>query len=199
MSGMDPREDLLKYWEGNRLTYEGGPMQELRSEFLVGLFKKYIPSSGRVLELGCNVGRNLWYLANAGYEDLHGIEINPKAILRGKAEGRDQISYHRGTLLDRLIVQEGPHSLPPFDVIFSMAVLMHIHPSEFARIVPLIALKARSYIITIESEVEKKDKKRNTGRDYRAVFEPYGFTQVERIKEVDGMLGAYIARVLKRD
>jgi 2-polyprenyl-3-methyl-5-hydroxy-6-metoxy-1,4-benzoquinol methylase len=196
---MDPRNELLEYWknptdENHPLRYVGGIRQGDRSKFLVGVMKKYVSGGERILELGCNVGRNLWYLANAGYGNLHGIEINPKAIKIGKSVGaHDIIKYYKGTILDRLMV------LKSFDVIFSVAVLMHMHPDEWEKVKPLMASIAQSYIITFESEVDKEGKLRNIGRNYRKEFEDLGFYQVEEHKDVPGLSKAYKARVLKKE
>ena len=37
-----------------------------------------------IMELGSNIGRNLAYLYQAGFHNLFGIEINDKAVDRGK-------------------------------------------------------------------------------------------------------------------
>lgn len=71
------RDELHQYWirpcdKGNfPQAYIRGGYQ--RSRFLVKLIKKYnLDSSTKILEIGCNVGRNLNYLFNAGYTKLVG-------------------------------------------------------------------------------------------------------------------------------
>src|SRR3989338_4703446 len=53
-----------------------------RSEALYQVVKRYAGVSASILELGCNVGRNLDYLFSKGYKDLTGVDINEKAISR---------------------------------------------------------------------------------------------------------------------
>ncbi|MCH2666131.1 hypothetical protein MK139_17565 [bacterium] len=40
----------------------------------------FLPSDARILEIGCNAGRNLDYLFRAGYTNLWGIEIGSAAV-----------------------------------------------------------------------------------------------------------------------
>jgi len=69
------RDELYQYWkkpyDGYNLPqdYIGG---NERSQFLVRLIRKYVKTNAYILEIGCNVGRNLNYLFNAGYTKLGG-------------------------------------------------------------------------------------------------------------------------------
>ena len=71
------RDELLEFWrhpipgDGQNLPldYLWG---EERGQFLVGLIKRYVGLDAKILEIGCNVGRNLNYLFNAGYTNLGG-------------------------------------------------------------------------------------------------------------------------------
>jgi len=47
-----------------------------RSEYLTGLMKRFGNPENTILELGCNVGRNLLYLWQNGFVNLSGIEMN---------------------------------------------------------------------------------------------------------------------------
>ena len=87
-----------------------------------------LPGHARILEVGCNVGRNLAYLYDHGYPNVTGIEISPHAV--------DQLRLTYPQLADRPI-HVGPAgevlpTLPDqaFDLVFTMAVLEHIHPDE---------------------------------------------------------------------
>jgi len=77
------RNKLHEYWkepwDGKNIPedyFEG----EERSRFLVELVKGQVDLNARILEIGCNVGRNLHYLFKAGFAKLEGIEINKNAI-----------------------------------------------------------------------------------------------------------------------
>ena len=79
-----PREKLHQYWRNpshGNLPEKYFEVKE-RSEFLANIIKKYEKNlDAKILDIGCNVGRNLNYLFFAGYQNnLCGIEINSKAI-----------------------------------------------------------------------------------------------------------------------
>ncbi|GAI43954.1 unnamed protein product [marine sediment metagenome] len=81
------RNELWEYWRhpilnnGRNLPTDYLHGEE-RSQFLVRLVQKYVEPSAKILEIGSNVGRNLYYLFNAGYTKLTGVEINKDAIER---------------------------------------------------------------------------------------------------------------------
>lgn len=71
--------DILDYWK-NPNDGRNNPVGYLdcdeRSEFLLETMNAYANKTDEILEIGCNVGRNLYFLDQAGYERLYGIEIN---------------------------------------------------------------------------------------------------------------------------
>ena len=151
-----------------------------RSEFLVGKIKKnFKPKTTKILELGCNVGRNLNALFGEKYKKLTGIEINTNALeILVK-------TYTEMSLRTTLINGSFEDVLPTIptggvDVIFTLAVLMHVHPeSEF--IFNEMKRIAKKGIITIEYEnnmggnpIERIEK-----RNYKAIFEGDGWKQQE--------------------
>jgi|GEM_PF-6432811 len=76
------RNELREYWrrpdsDNLPLGYLKG---EERSRFLVELVNRYSNSSSTILEIGCNVGRNLNHLFLAGFKQLAGIEISEDAV-----------------------------------------------------------------------------------------------------------------------
>jgi SAM-dependent methyltransferase len=97
------RGEIHDYWkhpsDGNNSPqcYTEG---EERSEFLVALMKQYVNSQSSILEVGCNVGRNLHYLFLAGFQHLSGIEISEDAVKLGREtypETRDQVKIINAT------------------------------------------------------------------------------------------------------
>ena len=84
-----------------------------------------------------------------------------------------------------------------FDVVFSMAVLEHLHPDSewvFAE----LARKSRRLVITIEDEGNRNW--RAFPRNYRAVFEQLGFEQMEErdCGPAEGFYAGIVARVFRR-
>jgi SAM-dependent methyltransferase len=87
-----------------------------------------LPKDARILEVGCNVGRNIAYLYDNGYTGVEGIEINPHAVelLRKTFPQLAIADVHigpAGEVLPKFADDE-------FDLVYTMAVLEHIHPDE---------------------------------------------------------------------
>ena len=80
--------------------------RDLRSRFLVETVNKHLPEEARILELGCNVGRNLEYLFSSGFQNLSAVEINENAIKLMKERYPDMASksvIYRGTIEDQIM------------------------------------------------------------------------------------------------
>lgn len=166
-----------------------------RSKFSLGVIRKYAKPNDRILEIGCNVGRNLNILYKAGFKNLAGIEINAKAVelMREKFPdmARDMEIYNDA-------VENVIRLMPSrkYDVVFTMAVLEHIHDdsswifSEMARI-------TNNILFTIEDEVAASW--RTFPRDYQHVFERLGMKQVElnNCDGLQGIEGSFKARVFR--
>lgn len=122
------REQLFEHWTTPRP--EGGDptvmaSHEHRSQVLLRLLED-VDRNTRVLEVGCNVGRNLAHLRDAGFSALEGVEINPHAVdrLRLTYPQLDGSTIHVGSAEARL--PELPDRA--YGVVFTMAVIEHIHP-----------------------------------------------------------------------
>lgn len=145
-----------------------------RSKFLVGLLKEYVPKSASLLELGCNVGRNLNAAYQAGYRNLEGIEINPEAVeilKKNFPEMASTANIRFGRIEDHIC------SIELRDCIYTMAVLVHIHPSSdwiFAE----MAKRAKTLILL---ESEKSASCRHFSRDYHKIFTGLGMHQKAKI------------------
>ena len=87
-----------------------------------------LPPDARILEVGCNVGRNLAYLHENGFPHVEGIEINPHAVerLRETFPQLADVTIHIGAAGD-VLPKLADDS---FDLVFTMAVIEHIHPDE---------------------------------------------------------------------
>lgn len=191
------RAEMLAYWT-NPPDQANKPVEYtkdvVKSGFLCYIIKKYnIP--GPIMELGCNVGRNLNALDLNGYHNLSGIEINPEAI--------DLMATTYPDTFRKSYIRIGPIEThikhywdKTFDLVFTMAVLEHIHQDSYW-IFAEIARITNKYLITIESESHFS--KRHHPRNYKKVFEETGLTAIEKIncEGVSG-LGGYTARVFSK-
>ncbi len=171
---------------------------EIRSKFLLQLITKNCAKNIKILELGCSVGRNLNILYHNGYKNLAGIEINKQSI--ELMEERYSEMYKTIDIYTSTIENAIKHILDlEYDLIFSMAVLEHVHTdSEF--IFREIARITKTFLITIEDESSKTW--RHFPRDYNEVFSKVGFHQIESIcckKESTGFNTNFVARVFQKN
>ncbi|HEU4426202.1 MAG TPA: class I SAM-dependent methyltransferase [Pilimelia sp.] len=127
---MDRPEVLHDFWRqpmppGNSSHDYIGPVG--RSHVLLELISD-LPKTARILEVGCNVGRNLAYLHDNGYRHVEGVEINPHAVerLRTTYPQLADVPIHLGP------AEEVLPGLPDdgYDLVYTMAVLEHIHPDH---------------------------------------------------------------------
>jgi SAM-dependent methyltransferase len=197
-SGILAKDDLHAFWRApdapNRpeeyVAHTG------RSRFLVEFVRPHVGPDATILEIGCNVGRNLAHLYDAGFRHLTGIEINTDA-LRLLAETYPEMA--EASTLINAPVEEAIREIPDgsIDLVFTMAVLEHIHPdSEW--IFDDIVRISRGAVVTVEDEHGTSI--RHTPRDYRRIFEARGLRQVahESIDAEGGFGTAFEARAFTR-
>jgi SAM-dependent methyltransferase len=190
-------DELRDYWrrppDGNvPESYRDRPE---RSAYLVELVGRHAGRDARILEIGCNVGRNLHHLWVAGYHGLTGVEISEDAIvaLRG--------SFPDTAANATLLVGAAEETLPTFadgafDLTFTMAVLEHIHPDSEA-IFDEIRRITSGVLITIEDERSRSW--RHFARDYGAIFGARDFTEnwSEPVPAATGLPSGFVARVFR--
>ncbi len=194
------RAELHAYWR-NPWDGENLPVDylrpEARSSFFVSLVRKYAVPGAKVLELGCNVGKNLHFLFQAGFTRLTGVEIS-EAPLRLFRTSYPETAHH--TTIHHVPIESviQQFSDREFDVVFTMAVLEHIH-TESEWIFPEIARITGDLLITIEDEGEVSQ--RIFPRNYRQVFEPAGLRHSEVIQcgEPEGFKPGIMARVYRKE
>jgi SAM-dependent methyltransferase len=102
-----------------------------------------------VLELGCNVGRNLWMLTrrHPGLA-VAGVDINPEAVALARRHVDGDLFV--GDLYD-LAATLGDRRA---DVVFTMGVLIHLHPDTLPAILREMAARARRAVVLVEQVSE---------------------------------------------
>ena len=167
------------------------------SPFLYELVARYVEPAAPILEIGCNVGRNLAYLHARGYPNLTGIEINSEALTVMRRE-------HPALATDATLINEPVEEVvstfkdQQFELVFTVAVLEHLH-SDSEWVFGEIGRSARC-VITIEDE--KSVHWRVIPRNYRRALESStDLVQVEEraCADVVGLGPAFTARVFQRD
>lgn len=188
-------ESVQNYWqnpssENAPETY--GRWYIGRSLFLVDQMRELVDKDAKILELGCNVGRNLAFLFHGGFKKLSGIEINPTAVEMMK-DLFPELKKAKITLskIEDAITELADDS---YDVIYSMAVLEHLHTDSdwvFAEM-----KRVARVIITIEDEHTVSN--RHFPRCYADVFGDLGLVQTESLERVPGLPNPFRYRVFSR-
>jgi SAM-dependent methyltransferase len=184
---MKSRGELHEYWESRsdaeEIPFDAKNLPESyltdsgRSEFLFDIISKHTEKSDAILELGCNVGRNLHFLHKNGYRNLHSIEINAYALelLNKEFPQLNEDAEIYNSPIENQITEFEDNE---FDTCFTMAVLEHMHP-ESEWIFQEIVRVSSSYIILIEDEMTISW--RHEPRRYAELFTDLGCELIETI------------------
>jgi len=97
----------------------------------------------RAVEVGCNVGWNLRYLAACGVPEAWGVEPQRYAIERGRRRA-PELTMVPGTAFE-LPFRDGW-----FDLSFTSGVLIHIGPAELGRALDELHRVTRRWLVVIE-------------------------------------------------
>lgn len=173
-----------------------------RTAYLVELvigYKPLVPAT-RILEIGCNVGRNLNGLLQAGYEDLTGMDINQNVHKHMKEHYPEvyQKSFYFGPL-EFFLTLDPPPFKSLFDVVYTMAVMEHIHPDSewvFEKIPDL--LDKGGYLILIEDELNEDGLDFVYPRCYRNLFPQLTLVHEEDSSHVPGLKKGYKTYVFQK-
>ncbi len=176
------REECLAFWRTRSNNSPGGnrPIDYVQkpiaiAEYLYEFWRDRVQTDFVILEVGCNAGTNLEVLRRLGYRRLAGLEISTEAVLEMQRV-YPELCWGASVHVDS--AEEGLRKLAAgsFDVVFTIAAAMHIHPSSngvFSEIVRV----ARRYVCTIELESA------NCGyvfaRNYQRVFSRLGCRQIK--------------------
>ena len=184
------KEETHKYWtvpnDGNNAPsiYTGvgitaDKASNERTENLVKIVKDLGIKEPRILEVGCNAGRNLNGLYNAGFKHLTAIEISKNAINQMEnvfPETYKNSKIHCGPA-EEILPQFENNS---FDVVYTMAVLQHIHSDSINEITKEICRVSNSYLLINEAETYASW--RHFPRSYRTIFSKLGAKFMKRNK-----------------
>lgn len=125
----------------------------------------YLPEGGRLLELGCGSGRDAAFLLEQGYE---------VTALDGSGAMLSEAAGHHPELADRLLHHRLPEALPfeeeTFDIVLSMAVLMHLEREELPEVFSDIRRVTRAGgIVAYSANTERPglDEEDNDGKGRR--------------------------------
>lgn len=165
-----------------------------RSENVVEFYRARLAPDAPILEFGCNVGRNLNALRVAGARNLAGVEISAVAV--------ERMAVHFPELhaTARIMVGPGEEIFPKlqdseFDLVFTMAVLLHVHPDSESLFAEIARVTGR-YLVTIENETWNNN--RIFSRNYLELFTGLGMRQIETRQPQGPGLAHYVMRVFEK-
>jgi SAM-dependent methyltransferase len=205
---MNKIPENTKYWQDIPLSYDNinTPLSYGR-EVLMKRGKNIaleienlgLNKDAKILEIGCNCGRNLEYLRRVGYKNLTGNDINKYAF-----EHMSNIYPELFNNIEKKIgaMENISEELDEkYDIVFTMAVLMHLDTKQRDVIYNWLKNNAK-YIIIIEPYSENATKvKIKDGRlldhkiDARNKLESLGFNLI-KFDKLQIMCGLDIFKVL---
>jgi SAM-dependent methyltransferase len=127
--------------------YPKTPKWSSRSQTIINILSPLITKEDSILEIGCNSGRNLNHLWQAGYKNIRGIEISEHAVKRLRVEYPSLATIPVDIGPAELSIQR--YDRKSVDVIFTMSVLEHLHPDSRC-LFREIARVAGKYVLAIE-------------------------------------------------
>jgi len=185
--------------ENHPSGYRDSERTKSRTEYIVGAIERHVSDrDSKILEIGCNVGRNLNGLFNAGYKRLFGIEINPEAVKLSK-EYYPEMNSAAHIVNETIENTVGYISENEFDLIFTLAALVHIH-TDSDWIFKEIVFGTKN-IIVLEQEIGGRSD-RHFLRNYEDVFCSLGMIQkyadAETPPQLSDALRGYVLRVFSK-
>ena len=193
------KDEVQNYWKNPDDIEFNSPEIYLKSttgrentQILLNIINEYFENKEvKILELGCNVGRNINKLFENGFKNLFAIEINSEAIKLMEKSFPQTFSSTKiyETSIENKIKE---FSNNQFDIVFSMAVLMHVH-NDSDWVFEHIARISKKKLIIIEHEKIKS--KKVFLRNYKNIFEKFGLKEIKSFYLKD----EYICRIFTRE
>jgi pseudaminic acid biosynthesis-associated methylase len=172
---MSEAERLEQLWGGDfGDDYVDRNMQAYatRGEFWTPLMRELAP--GSVLEVGCNVGGNLQWIAEAiGPHACHGIDVNEKA-LAVLAERHPAVHAHFGS------ARELPFGDRSMEFVFTQGVLIHQPEESLPVVMDEIVRVASKWVLCGEYYGDATIEVRYRGTDGALFRRDYGGIFAER-------------------
>jgi pseudaminic acid biosynthesis-associated methylase len=158
------------YVERNRAASEG------RRPFWEHVLGKIDAASA--LEIGCNVGGNLRWLAELlDAENVAGVDVNEHAleVVRSEIPGVDaRVASAR----------ELPFADDSFDLVFTTGVLIHQSPEELPRVMDEIVRASRRYVLCGEYRADELEEVPYRGQRGALYKQDYGRLYQERFPQL---------------
>jgi len=146
-------------------------------------------SLNNLLEVGCNIGRQVQVLEKSGQKNIFGIEINSESA-----------KVARGNCPYANIVEGSAFDLPFkdnfFDLVYTSGVLIHINPTDLPKAMDEMYRTSKKYIWGFEYHAETTQEinyRGNTGFLWKANFAQLYLDRFPDLKLVKQQLYPYIS------
>lgn len=158
------------------------------------LFRRWIPSQGKILEIGCGSGRDAYFLASLGcfVVALDGSDAMLQAAQKRHSREKTGNILFQSALFP--LPNEHPLLVCKFDAITAIAVLMHFSDDElcsFACQVKALLTEKGIFLCSFSSgERTSNDERFYKNRDSEKIqllFERVGFRLLTREESKDGL------------
>ena len=157
----------------------------VRQQFWAGLLSEF--PCERVLEVGCNIGGNLrWIAESLAPQDVYGVDVNLKALKQLHDEAPEINAIWSPA-------RELPFRDGYFDLTFTMGVLIHQPEDTLPLVMAEIVRTSRRYVVCGEYYAENTEEvpyRGETGalfrRDYGGIYQRL-FPQLQLVRS--GFLG----------
>ncbi len=143
-------EDLWGGEFGDRYVQRNLEAAKPRAPFWDELLSELsVSTDSRVLEVGCNIGANLvWIAARVAHEGIYGVDVNRTALA------------HLRSLLPNINALWSPARTLPFrdgwfDLTFTMGVLIHQPPETLPLVMSELVRCSRRYVLAGEYSADE--------------------------------------------
>lgn len=200
---MDISDDVSDYWKNQKIggddianspdAYSSAAINNRGLNITNSLKELNISKDATILEMGCNVGRNLNFLYEHDFKNLTGVEICKDAIELGKKKYEELFQSSTFNIFNercRDFVNNNNNN--KYDVVYTMAVLVHINNPEREIFYEYLKTNVK-YAIFVEPKNITRPHRR-VGKqlfnvsDYELQMEKRGFLTISN-KESLGRLG----------
>lgn len=151
----------------------------------------------KVLELGCNSGRNLAFFKERGFYHLYGVDINASAIALKDELFKDLSCQLECKPIEQFVAEEARDG-DKYDLVFSVATLGHIHPDCIKDVVSNI-VKIIQYPVGIFACVECNSSSDDYefAHDYKGLLKNAGLELIaeQKLTKETGFDDRYTARI----
>lgn len=140
------------------------------------------------LEVGCNVGGNLrWLAALLGEDRVAGVDVNAKALERARAA-------IPGADLRLTTGRELPFDDGAFDLVFTVGVLIHQSREDLPRVMAEIVRCSSRYVLCAEYAAEDVEEVPYRGHDGALFKEDYGARYASMFPSLELVDRTFLAR-----